>query len=335
MSDVPVAVPDPPAIPGLVFRRFRGPDDFPGMAEVSDAHHAARGVPTVTTIEDMANYYAHLHNCDPATDMVCADVDGRFVAYSRVTWWDEARAPNRIYLMFGWVHPQWQRRGIGAALLGWNEARVREIAAGHATDRQQVVESFADDPGGQALLAAHGFEVRGHSVDMVRPHFDDIPAAHLPEELEVRPVRPEHMRAIWEADAEAFADHPGDRVQGEDDYEAFLGYPHNQPHLWRVAWDGDQVVGQVRTLVNHSENARLGRRRGYTEFISVRAPWRRRGVARALLVDSLRALRDEGMDSAALGVYVQNPRGALRLYESVGFETVATTYEHRKPLVAP
>ncbi len=325
-------MPHAPPIPGLAFRRFRGHADFPGIANVSNAHDAARGRPSVLTVEDLANYYAHLHNSDTATDMLCAEVSGRLVAYSRVMWWDEARETNRIYLTFGLVHPDWRRQGLGGALLAWNETRIREIAAGHDTDRRRVIDGFADHPGGRALLEGHGYQEFGRSVEMVREHLREIPDVPLPNGLEVRPVRPEHLRAIWEADAEAFADHPGDRRQTEDDYQAFLGSPHHEPHLWRVAWDGDQVAGQVRSFVNREENTKLGRRRGYTEYISVRRPWRRRGLARALLADSLRALRDDGMDSAGLGVYVQNPRGALRLYESMGFEPVATTYGYRKEL---
>ena len=53
--------------------------------------------------------------------------------------------------------------------------------------------------------------------------------------------------------------------------------------------------------------------------MSVRRPWRRRGLARALVAESLRALRDAGMTSAVLGVDADNPTGALGVYEDNGF----------------
>jgi mycothiol synthase len=64
----------------------------------------------------------------------------------------------------------------------------------------------------------------------------------------------------------------------------------------------------------------LGLRRGWTEFISTARDWRKRGVARALICESLRELKDRGMSDAALGVHTENPTGAFHLYESLGYE---------------
>ena len=110
----------------------------------------------------------------------------------------------------------------------------------------------------------------------------------------------------------------------------WLAGPHHDPALWWVAWDGDQVAGQVRSYINPGENSEYHRKRGYTEFISVRRPWRRQGLARALLCQSLEVLRDRGMEEAALGVMTANPRGAMRLYESVGFRVRETFGWYRK-----
>ena len=75
----------------------------------------------------------------------------------------------------------------------------------------------------------------------------------------------------------------------------------------------------VLNFINQNENEDYHRQRGYTEGISVRRPWRRRGLARALLTRSLQMFKDMGMTEAALGVDTQNLNGALRLYKSVGF----------------
>lgn len=57
---------------------------------------------------------------------------------------------------------------------------------------------------------------------------------------------------------------------------------------------------------------RHSRKRGYTETICVHLRWRRRGLARALLARSLRVLREQGLEEAALSVDAANPSGALR-----------------------
>jgi ribosomal protein S18 acetylase RimI-like enzyme len=89
----------------------------------------------------------------------------------------------------------------------------------------------------------------------------------------------------------------------------------------------------VMNFVNHEENEEYDRKRGYTEGICVRRPWRRQGVARALIARSFRVLKALGMTEAALGVDAQNPNGALRLYKSMGFEPVKEHTTYRKPLV--
>jgi len=92
------------------------------------------------------------------------------------------------------------------------------------------------------------------------------------------------------------------------------------------------VAGQVRSFINHKENAEQGRLRGYTECISVGRPWRRRGLARALILSSLRILKERGMTEAALGVDTENISGALRLYERCGFRPARSGAVYRKPL---
>jgi mycothiol synthase len=159
-----------------------------------------------------------------------------------------------------------------------------------------------------------------YSFLMVRPNLDDLPDSPMPDGLEIRPVRREHMRQIFDAEVEAFRDHWGASLPTEADFQQFVTDPvEGNPAHWQVAWDGDQVAGMVRGYVNEKENEHFGRRRGWVENISVRRPWRRRGLARALIAACISSLREAGMTEGALGVDTENPSGALRLYESCGF----------------
>ena len=140
----------------------------------------------------------------------------------------------------------------------------------------------------------------------------------------MRPVKPEHIRPIWEAAKEAFRDswQYSEEWFSENAYESWQKEPSFQPELWQIAWDGDQVAGMVQNFIYHEENEEYGRKRGYTEGICVRRPWRRRGLARALIARSFGILKDLGMEEAGLGVDTQNQNGALQLYESLGFRPV-------------
>jgi ribosomal protein S18 acetylase RimI-like enzyme len=199
--------------------------------------------------------------------------------------------------------------------------RCREVAAGHESPRGRVFEGYTDNVDDFDLGATYielGFSPVTFGVNMVRG-LGELPVRSLPPGVESRPVTDDQLRQIWEADGEAFKDHWGSGEQSESDFEAFVESPTRDNTLWRVAWDGDEVAGQVKSFIDEEENELMGRRRGYTEFISTGRRWRKQGVASALISESLLALRERGMTEAALGVHGENPTGALALYESLGF----------------
>ena len=98
------------------------------------------------------------------------------------------------------------------------------------------------------------------------------------------------MRLIWEADVEAFRDHWGYVEPTEASYQRFLAFPYNDPTLWKIAWDDEGVAGQVKSFIDTAQNEEHGLRRGWTEAISTSRRWRRRGLAKALIVESIREL---------------------------------------------
>lgn len=314
-------------------RHCRGPEEYSQLVGVVNAAAAANGADPEDTVEVLEHRLAHLNGFDPAEDLMVAEASGEVAGFVRVNWHDEAGTGARGYHHSGAVAPSRRRQGIGTALVGWARQRLGKVAADHDHVGDRVWHSYAweTDAGAEALLGRLGYEVTGRLADMVRPHLRGIPDHPLPTGLDVRPVAPEHMRAIYDAHVAAMADHPGERVRTEADYQKFLANPVEDPRLWLVAWDGDEIAGQVLSFIDQRENEQFGRRRGYTEGISTQVPWRRRGVARALLCEALRVMRDEGMEEAGLAVLVENPRDALRLYRSVGFEVRSVLLEWRKP----
>ena len=92
--------------------------------------------------------------------------------------------------------------------------------------------------------------------------------------------------------------------------------PDMTPALWCVAWDGDQVAGVVMTAIFRDENEQLGIARGWLDRVSVRRPWRGRGVAKALCAQSFRVLREQ-------------------LYEGLGFTVARGWKAYGRPVDAP
>jgi ribosomal protein S18 acetylase RimI-like enzyme len=118
----------------------------------------------------------------------------------------------------------------------------------------------------------------------------------------------------------------------ENAFDLFFSGKDFRPELWRVAWEGDQVAGVVMNRIQTTYNQQTGERRGLIAGVSVRRPWRGRGLARSLVAQSLEALRDAGMTSAVLGVDAENPTGALGVYEANGFVVERRGQNLRRPL---
>lgn len=329
-----LSVPGSPAIEGLSFRHFRGDEDYPAILEVNRASKVADGLEhDLHTLDSIKHAYSSTRNHDPLRDLLVVEAGGKVVAYIRV-FWNRELDGSHVYWHSGFVVPEWRGRGIGRAMIRWAESHAREMWAGRDMeegDGPAYISTVTFPTGLEKLLEAEGYEAVRFEFHMETPDLDHIPGARMPEGLEVRPAKPEHYRAIWAASNEAFHDHWGATEEG-DDFDTWVNDPMNRPDLWMVAWEGDQVAGSILNYVNHAYNDLTGRKVGYTEWISVRRPWRKRGLARALLTRSMKMHKELGMTQTALGVDTQNPSGALRLYESMGYRVVSRSTTYRKPL---
>ena len=111
--------------------------------------------------------------------------------------------------------------------------------------------------------------------------------------------------------------------------------PGGHEHAVDVGGFAEQVAiiwSERLGAVEEQPDARFGKQRGYTENISTRRPWRKRGLASALMTRSLRLQRDLGLTESALGVDSENPSGAVPIYEKMAFRVVKRFTAYRKPL---
>ncbi len=324
--------------PSFHLRPYQGPQDFAHILALINGCKAEDGVERSDSLESITHFYNNLRNCDLSQDLWFAQVGDQVVGYNRV-WWEELLGGAWQGCSFGMVLPAYRGQGIGSRLLQTGEDRLRQLAAAfhqahpeHPQTDMLINVAYHSEQAHRTLLEQNGYQVVRVEHHMLRPDLENIPEAPMPEGLEVRPVLPEDLPVIFQATIEAFQDHWGFTIPTDSDYEGWLNDPNNDFNLWRVAWDGSQVAGSVQSFINKAENEEYRRLRGYTETISVRRNWRRRGLARALLVRSLQAIKDAGMRQGALSVDSQNLNQAFALYESVGFQVVNRQYFYNKPL---
>ena len=315
------------------FRKFRGEIDYPHMLAVINRNKGVDGMDRTDTLLNIKTNYEHLTNSDPYMDMVFAEVGGEVVGYGR-GWWYEVDHGPLVYGFFAFLTPEYRENGTRQDMVEILENRLRELADQHNPQIDKYYETWATDREHAyiRLLEHLGYKVIRYGYDMLRPNLDNIPDHTLPEGLEIRSVQPDQYEIIWQAAVEAFRDH-WNFSEDEWSLEKLKAWQKEQifnPALWKVAWDGDQVAGMVLNFINEEENKEYLRKRGYTETICVRRPWRRRGLARALIAESLKLHHSLGMSETAHGVDAENPSGALQLYESMGYQVVKTGMSYRK-----
>jgi mycothiol synthase len=315
----------------VTLRPYRGREDHPEMNRVAGLVRAANGDLELGSVEQMDGYYSGFDQAALARDCAIVELDGRVVAYGRISWEDSASGDHGEIGGVLNVDPAAEGRGIEERLVGHAVHRAGELVRTRGATMPSVVHVFATarDVAQQAALEAAGFRRVRANAQLIRPTLDDIPEIPLPDGFEIRPIgadEPAMHRRVWEASNRAFAGTWGEEAPSEARFDAWLSEPSFAPPLWRVAFHGDAIAGQILNYLGEPEPD--GSRTGFTEAITVQPEFRRRGLARALLAASLRAVRDAGATKAALGVDSQNPNQAQALYESMGYRVVSVGYAY-------
>jgi mycothiol synthase len=325
----------PPA--RISIRPYRGPQDHPAMNRVANLVRAANGNPSNTPVEDMDAHYRQFDQAELPADCAIAELDGVVMAYCRASWEALSDGDGEVGAFMN-IDPSFAGQGLEGRLTGHGLRRARELIRLHGHDRSSYLRMWigARDIDQQRAAEAVGLRRVRAGAQLIRPDVADIPDIPFPAGYEVRPIgaTDEAMhRRVWAADARAFAETWGQEAPTEEGYHSWRSTPSFDPPLWRVAFQGDVIAGQILNSLAPPEAD--GSRIGWTEAISVQPEHRRRGLARALLAVSLRAVRDAGATKAALGVDSQNPNEAQALYESMGYRVVSVTYTYELGPFAP
>ncbi|MBA3236066.1 MAG: GNAT family N-acetyltransferase [Chloroflexi bacterium] len=308
-----------PRIEAVSVRRFDDLTDYEALAALMRLANTEDAIPYLPTAQNLEVEMRNSTGIVPADDVVVVELDGRLIASSVVE--RNMRDGVPTYELSGTVDPTHRRLGIGTSLMASALGHARARANREDPDRDVKVGAFAEETevGHQALLLAAGMLPVRHFFLMRRSDLATIPDVPLPDGFEIRPVSEDQWRTIFDAESEAFRDHWGHREMDDNDFQMTFTMPELDTDLWVAAWAGDDVAGVVQNWIWPEENERLGVKRGWLEHISVRRPWRRRGLARAITAAALVKIREAGMDDAMLGVDSENPNGALGLYEGLGF----------------
>lgn len=244
--------------------------------------------------------------------------DGKLAAYIDI--WDYS--PHVRLKSIAAVHPQHRNKGIGSSLIQWAEWRANQIIAqappGSQVSRIQKISS--NDKASINLLESNGYQPVRNICWMVIDLDQPPPEPDWPAGITIRTFDPlTDIPIIVATERESFQDHWG-YVEGnfEDvlkEWEHFIkDNPKLDPSLWFLAVEKDEVVGICLCFEESTGDPDMG----WLDTLAVRKPWRRRGIALALLRHSFSEMYRRGKKQASLDADTQNLTGAINLYTQAG-----------------
>lgn len=317
----PAHLEPPVPIGGLTFRAGT-PGDLAGMHGVAVAAAAVDDPHARPSTADFERTLS-TEGLDVARDtLVGVDADGHVQAYGIVI-----DVPSRVTaaraVLDGAVHPDFRGQGIGRRVLAWQIGRARQRLAMLDVDLPATLDVGAPQGAGALRLAARfGFEPVRNWVDM-QVVFDDGADAGvppLPEGFVVRSATPDDIEPLRLAKNDAFRDHWGSQPMVASDWHGFLTATKSRLDLSRVVLDPDGAIAAFAIVeVDPDGFAARGRSYGYVHWVGVVRAARGRALAPIVLDASLRAIRADGLSAAVLHVDAENPSGAGRIYERLGF----------------
>ena len=333
MTDMPClseadALADLAAHPAIRWQPF-GRADLPAIAEFYAKCEVYDHNPERQSLGGLLEFWDSPRSRPEADTLVGYDSDRRVVA----TAWagcNRVVTERRGVYFGGAVRPDRRAEGIGTSVLRWEIAHAIEWDRATRRDGYGPLVMRLYAPRGQAdvrdLAERHGLAVERYFFEMSRPLGSSPPVPDL-DDVVIHDWDAGRSREAHQVVDRAFHDHWGHTDRTDEMWDEVTS-----AEAFRAEWSllavertTGAVVGAALNCAYEQDWRATGVPQGYTDQLAVARSHRGRGIARALLLESMRRFAVSGMEAAALGVDAANSSGALRLYEGLGYEQTSST----------
>jgi mycothiol synthase len=279
-----------------------------------------------------------------AERVVAVAGDGQVIGFQYLA----SQPPYLVHELGGAVHPAYRGQGVGTQLLDWAERRARELLPQAPPTTNVVLQSniFADDQHAQALLANAGYRRMREWIHLAIEMAEPPPAPIWPDGITVRLMdQNRDWPAVGDALEEAFADHWGQlpptepalsqaedeadvESDDQDDQDDEDDPYSNSRDFCFVALYGGEVAGSClgnAKTIEWPDSGKVG-------SLSIRRPFRRRGLARALMYHALGEFYRHGTRRVITDTDNDSFTGADRLYQQLGMRIYRREHLYEKVL---
>lgn len=193
MSASPIVLPDMPAVEGLCFRSIHGEADAYALYGVHAGRATRDGIDPLSPFEECLSRESIRLALAKAVatwqhdQWLVSQVGEHVIGYSRINSWCEEDG-RWVYLISGYVLPEWRGRGIGTAMQHWGEQTARRLAASqHPNEKFEfAANASSTEQDATALLLHDGYCLGYTMLDMRLDASTPLSVYALPPGLEVR-----------------------------------------------------------------------------------------------------------------------------------------------------
>jgi ribosomal protein S18 acetylase RimI-like enzyme len=329
-----VVAPATVAVPSLIGFRWRPASvgDLDAILELANAADRVDHPHYLTTRDELEDDLTASF-VDVARDTMLAFADsGALVAFGFVLLPPGQETLVRSIIV-GTVHPSWREKGIGRALLAWQEQRALQQLASSDKLLPGWIAAFTSESAiaTTQLMSHAGFSVGRYFLELERDLSKDLPQIPTPEAFTIVQYDESIERELLAARNDAFRDHWGSQPTSEEQWTRFAARPILRKDLSFIARSpAGEIAGFLVTSVDENDWAEQGFRSAYIDLVGTTRAWRGRRIAPALLSMALNAMAADGLDRAVLDVDSESPTGALGLYVGVGFAEASRSMNFQK-----
>jgi mycothiol synthase len=288
------------SLPQAITRRALTKKDAEVVAVLCGEDEAAfNGRPSQLSANDILAWWSRT-DLEKASWLL--EEDGRVVG---VGWLE--RDGHELAVFVSIVAQGEKGRGLGAAMMDLGE----EAAAAAGATRMQTF-ALGRDTAAADLFTTRGYREVRRFYDMAIELEGPVEVPAVPDGMSLESFEDSDARPFYEAMDEAFRDHwEHHPIPFEQWWDEKLAAPDYDPSLWYLVRDGGELAAVIRNDPDRNGG-------GYVASLGVRRAWRRRGLARLLLLHTFAEFQRRGKSRVTLGVDAESPTGATKLYDGVG-----------------